>query len=168
MVKVFQTNPKGRIFLGATTYPCAFGRSGIIDQDQKKEGDGFTPRGIFPIRRVFYRPDRQSRPLCAIIPELITQDMGWCDDPKSPHYNQLIRLPFVDSHEKLWRDDHIYDIIVVLGYNDRPVIANAGSAIFFHLCHDDYRTTEGCVAINLTSMIRALWLMEADSQLEIL
>jgi len=79
----------------------------------------------------------------------------------------LVTLPFAASHECLWREDHVYDIIVILGHNDAPVVANAGSAIFLHLCHSDYRPTEGCVAISHSDMIRALWLMEKDSQLEI-
>lgn len=168
MVKIFQTRPDGHIFLGASIRPCAFGRSGLIDKAQKKEGDGCTPRGRYPIRRIFYRPDRLPMPQCAIKPEPLNPQMGWCDDPLSPHYNQLVSLPFEGSHEKLWRDDHVYDIIVVLGHNDDPVIANSGSAIFFHLSHKNYRPTEGCVAIELNDMIKALWLMEIGCQLEIL
>jgi len=72
---------------------------------------------------------------------------GWCDDPAHRAYNRQVRLPFDASHEVLWRDDHVYDVIGVLGWNDDPVERGRGSAIFLHLAREDGRPTEGCVAL---------------------
>ena len=78
--------------------------------------------------------------------------MGWCDDPRSIHYNKLINLPFKYSAEKLYRTENTYDIIFVLNYNMRPIIKNKGSAIFIHIARNNFKKTAGCVAIKKTSM----------------
>lgn len=124
---------------------CALGPMGITND--KKEGDGATPAGTFPLRRVLYRGDRGAPPRTALPVQLIQQRDGWCDDPAHDDYNQQVVLPHAGSHEKLWRDDHLYDVIVVLGYNDAPAVPGKGSAIFLHVAKDDYAPTEGCVAI---------------------
>ena len=126
--------------------PCAFGRSGAKPAAAKREGDGATPLGRWPLRRVFYRPDRLAPPATRLPVTALTPDLGWCDDPASENYNRGVALPFAGSHEKLWREDHVYDLIVVLGHNDDPPIAGMGSAIFLHLMQPDARPTEGCVA----------------------
>ena len=77
--------------------------------------------------------------------------MGWCDDPKSKCYNQLIKFPFKYSAEKLWLKKNVYDIIVVIDYNLSPIIKNKGSAIFLHITKK-YEETKGCVAINLKNI----------------
>ncbi len=88
---------------------------------------------------------------------------GWCDDPSSPHYNQLVTLPFEAGHEKLWRDDHVYDLIGVLGYNDDPVVPGKGSAIFLHLAREHYEGTEGCVALSRPHLLKLLQEAESES-----
>ncbi len=85
---------------------------------------------------------------------MIKKNMGWCDDPKSSDYNKLVKLPFAYSHEKLFKKDNIYDIILVLNYNMSPVKKNKGSAIFIHVAKNDFKKTEGCVAIRKPSLIK--------------
>jgi L,D-peptidoglycan transpeptidase YkuD (ErfK/YbiS/YcfS/YnhG family) len=97
----------------------------------------------------------------------LSPDDGWCDDPSSPFYNQHVKLPFAPSHEKLWRDDHVYDLIVVLGHNDDPPVAGMGSAIFAHLARPDYSGTEGCVALKLEDMQAFLHVARPGDAIEI-
>ena len=115
--------------------------------DAKHEGDGVTPTGQWPIRRVLYRPDRLPPPVTVFPCDPLRPVDGWCDEPGDPWYNTQVVLPYAGSHERLWRDDEIYDCIAVLGYNDAPPLAGAGSAIFLHVARPDYAATEGCVAL---------------------
>ena len=124
---------------------CAIGRSGI--SDRKREGDGATPIGCWPLRQLFYRPDREEPPETALPHSPLRPDAGWCDDPEAAHYNELVSLPHPARHERLWREDELYDLLVVLGYNDSPPIPGAGSAIFLHVAREGYEPTEGCVAL---------------------
>jgi L,D-peptidoglycan transpeptidase YkuD (ErfK/YbiS/YcfS/YnhG family) len=133
---------------------CAIGPGGIAHK--QSEGDGVTPIGIFPIRHVLYRADRIA-PLQTGLPlSTIAPDDGWCDAPDDPAYNRPVKLPYPASAEQLWREDHVYDIIVVLGFNDDPVVPGKGSAIFLHLAKADYATTAGCVALALPDMLAVL------------
>ena len=136
--------------------PAAIGRNGMVDQTLKSEGDGMTPIGIWPVRCLYFRPDRITLPSCALTQIPITPDMGWCDDPEHHDYNKEVRLPFGASHEMMWRDDHAYDVVIPLGYNDDQPIPHNGSAIFFHLLHDGKDVTAGCVAIARDHMISIL------------
>jgi L,D-peptidoglycan transpeptidase YkuD (ErfK/YbiS/YcfS/YnhG family) len=109
-----------------------------------------------PLRNVLYRPDRGSAPACVVPVRAMAADNGWCDDPSNPGYNQAVRLPFPASAEMLWRDDTIYDIIAVLGWNDSPVVPGRGSAIFLHVARSDYTPTDGCVALAPDHLRRVL------------
>ncbi|NVJ91325.1 MAG: L,D-transpeptidase family protein [Methylocystaceae bacterium] len=161
-IKVFGDN---RLIWQDKTYPCALGKNGITAD--KKEGDLTTPVGRYKIRRVLYRPDRLNKPACHLdITALTTQD-GWCDDIHHAKYNRPVKLPFSASHEQLWRDDHIYDIIVILGHNDNPPIAGKGSAIFFHLARKNYEPTQGCVAVSLPHMLEILETLPKTAEMEI-
>ncbi len=131
-------------WINGMQYACTIGRAGYTDN--KQEGDGATPEGIFPLRQVFYRADRLKKPVTNLPVLALRPDDGWCDAPDSLFYNRWVKTPFPASHEALWREDHAYDLIVVVGYNDAPVVSGCGSAIFLHLCHDDERATAGCVA----------------------
>ncbi len=145
--------------LGTLAWPggearCALGRAGV--SATKREGDGATPAGVLPLRYVFYRTDRLAQPATLLAVRAITPDDGWCDDPASPEYNRLVRRPFPGRHETLWRADALYDLIVVLGWNDAPPIPNRGSAIFLHVAAPDYAPTEGCVALARRDLTRLL------------
>ncbi|MBB6253632.1 L,D-transpeptidase family protein [Nitrospirillum iridis] len=126
--------------------PCVIGRGGVI-QD-KREGDGGTPVGRFALRRVLYRPDREPPPATALPVAVLTPGDGWCDDPAHGDYNRPVALPFPAGHEVMWRDDTVYDIVVVLGHNDDPPVPGWGSAIFMHLVRPDRAATAGCVALD--------------------
>ena len=126
---------------------CALGKGGL--SSTKVEGDGVTPIGSWPLRRVFYRADRIDMPTTGLCVRAITQNDGWCDDAVDTLYNQLVTLPYPAHHENLWRDDGVYDLVVELGYNDNPPISGKGSAIFMHIARPKFEPTEGCVAITL-------------------
>ena len=144
----------GRLDCGGQMYRCALGRAGIVSD--KVEGDGGTPAGAYPLRRVLYRPDRLEIPATGLPVERATPDQGWCDDPAHADYNRQVLLPFSASHEALWREDAVYDVIVILGHNDSPPVPGKGSAIFMHVARQDYGPTEGCVALALTDLLEVL------------
>jgi L,D-peptidoglycan transpeptidase YkuD (ErfK/YbiS/YcfS/YnhG family) len=133
---------------------CALGRSGI--GHKTAEGDGITPIGLWPLRCVLFRPDRVQRPETHLSTSTITRQDGWCDTPDDPNYNRQVKLPYPAGHERLWRQDNLYDVVVVIGFNDDPVVSGAGSAIFLHIATPDYSATEGCVAIHLQDMLHML------------
>lgn len=148
---------EGVLHFQGHTYPCALGRTGLIDAHDKAEGDGATPRGRWALRDLLFRPDRMSGPATNLATRPLQKEDGWCDASQDTAYNQHIKHPYDASTEKLWREDHLYDLIVPLGYNDNPVVPNRGSAIFFHVLKRDPKTnaikpTEGCVALDLNNM----------------
>jgi L,D-peptidoglycan transpeptidase YkuD (ErfK/YbiS/YcfS/YnhG family) len=146
--------PGGTLTLQNETFRAALGRGGV--RADKKEGDGATPVGVLPLRKVLYRPDRGAAPVCSVAVQAIARDDGWCDDPAYPDYNRAVRLPIDASAEALWREDAIYDIIGVLGWNDSPVRPGGGSAIFLHIARIDYAPTDGCVALAADHLRRVL------------
>ncbi|MBX6366501.1 MAG: L,D-transpeptidase family protein [Rhodospirillales bacterium] len=133
---------------------CAIGRGGF--SATKHEGDGATPVGTWPMRRLLWRADRLPRPATGLDAAPIGRDDGWCDDPGSPFYNRPVALPFGERHERLWRRDRVYDLLVVLGYNDDPPRPGRGSAIFLHVARRNYRPTEGCVALARDDLLEVL------------
>ncbi len=147
-ITVVQTGPiphRGTLVARERAYMCALGRSGLAAD--KREGDGATPIGRFPLRRLLYRADRLALPATGLPLQAISTHDGWCDSPLDPAYNRQVRLPYSASAEDLWRADHLYDLVVVLGHNDDPVRPGGGSAIFLHLATDDYAPTAGCIAL---------------------
>ena len=147
----------GILIAGGKRYRCALGSGGIVNS--KAEGDGATPAGSFPMRRVHYRADRRAAPATGLPMREITATDGWCDDPAHDDYNTLVSLPFDASHEVMARDDALYDVVVEIGYNDDPPVAGAGSAIFMHIAREGYEPTEGCVALapaDLDAVLKAL------------
>ena len=124
---------------------CALGKRGI--GIKKKEGDLITPKGIYKIKGILYRQDKVKNLRTKIRKKEIDKKMGWCDDPNSKKYNQLIKLPSKFSYERLYREDEIYDIIFILSFNTKPIKKNKGSAIFIHIAKRNYSPTKGCIAI---------------------
>jgi L,D-peptidoglycan transpeptidase YkuD (ErfK/YbiS/YcfS/YnhG family) len=147
-------HPEGRLVLGGLVFRVALGRGGVTSD--KREGDGATPTGQLPLRRVLYRADRVRRPDCAVAVEPIAPTDGWCDDPSQADYNRMVRFPRDGSSEELWRQDPLYDLIGVLGWNDSPVRRDRGSAIFLHVARPTYAPTEGCIALALGDLQRVL------------
>jgi L,D-peptidoglycan transpeptidase YkuD (ErfK/YbiS/YcfS/YnhG family) len=140
---------------GSRIWRAAVGRSGI--GREKVEGDGVSPAGCWPIRRVLYRADKIGAPPRSVFPTAaIDPQDGWCDAPEDPAYNRPVRLPFAAGHEDLWRQDDLYDIVVVLGHNDDPVIPGGGSAIFLHVASPGYGPTAGCAALKSEDLLEFL------------
>ena len=143
--------------------PCALGRSGIAIK--KKEGDGITPVGNFSLLNVMVRNDRQAFPNTGLSISTISSNDFWCDDPASPDYNRLVGFPYNGSHEKLYRDDGLYDIIVEVDYNRTAPIPGKGSAIFIHVAQSAYQPTEGCIALTLTDLLELLKSCDKNTRL---
>jgi len=147
------------------TYRCAIGKGGF--SEHKKEGDGATPIGVFLLRECWYRADKTAKPKTLLPLQEILQTDGWCDDPKSQDYNRLVELPYDCSHEKLFREDDMYDLIMPLGYNDDTVEPGKGSAIFIHVAREYYEPTEGCVALAKVDLLEILKNCSAQTCIEI-
>jgi L,D-peptidoglycan transpeptidase YkuD (ErfK/YbiS/YcfS/YnhG family) len=142
---------------------CAVGRAGIAEKT--REGDGVTPAGTWPLRNVLYRADRIAPPRTLLPTAVIEPDQAWCDVPGDPNYNRLVRLPYATLDERLWREDALYDLIAIVGFNDAPVVPGKGSAIFIHLAQPDYTRTQGCVALSLADLTQALVQLGPDDLL---
>ena len=155
LISEITVRPDGWLEVEGRRRRCALGRGGI--RRDKREGDGATPAGTFVLREVRYRRDRLAAPPVTALPcEAIARDDGWCDDPADPAYNRPVRLPHPASHEQLWREDGLYDVLVVLGHNDDPPRPGLGSAIFLHVARADYGPTEGCVALDMEELLELL------------
>lgn len=146
---IFEARADGTIDLGeGRTARCALGKAGVVAAADKREGDNRSPLGIWPIRRVLYRPDvYPDGPQTALPTAPIAPDDGWCDAPEDPSYNRPVKLPYPASAERMWRDDAVYDLVAILAHNDAPPVPGLGSAIFLHLAREGYPGTEGCVAL---------------------
>jgi L,D-peptidoglycan transpeptidase YkuD (ErfK/YbiS/YcfS/YnhG family) len=145
---------QGWATLNGQRFRCALGRGGIIAD--KREGDRGTPVGAFPLRRLLVRTDKGRQPATRLPVTVIEEDDGWCDAPEDIAYNRAVALPYAASHERLWRGDHLYDLVLVIGHNDDPVVPFMGSAVFVHLAHADYRPTEGCIAFDRPDLEKIL------------
>jgi L,D-peptidoglycan transpeptidase YkuD (ErfK/YbiS/YcfS/YnhG family) len=155
----------GWLTAGPLRIPCALGPAGIVRA--KREGDGGTPAGRFRLLWGYYRPDR-LRPSASGIPlRAMKRDQGWCEDPSSPRYNRPVRLPAADCTDRMWRDDHLYDLTFVLDQNFSSRARGRGSAIFFHLARPGLTPTVGCVAISLFDMRKLAPRMARGAVMEI-
>ncbi len=146
--------------------PCAIGRGGLLPAAAKREGDGATPLGLWPVRGFMLHPDRVQQIRSNLPWRWLRSDDGWSDDPPDPAYNRPVRHPHRRSAERLWREDGLYDAIVTLGHNDAPAVPGLGSAIFLH-CRNEGRPTEGCVAIAKADLLALLPLLAPGDAVEI-
>jgi L,D-peptidoglycan transpeptidase YkuD (ErfK/YbiS/YcfS/YnhG family) len=146
-------------------YRCALGKAGV--NKKIKEGDGITPKGIFKITKIYYRVDKIKSVKTNVKKIKITKNMGWCDDPNSRFYNRQVKLPSKFSHEKLYRNDDLYDLVAVLNYNTNPIIKNKGSAVFLHIAKNSYKKTEGCIALKKEHLINILMKIKKNTKIKI-
>lgn len=168
-MKIIVDCQESEIRFQGQTYPCRVGRKGWASPEAAHEGDEKTPLGSYHIRFGFYRSDRLSGPPpSSLVFWPIAPDDGWCDDPEHPAYNRFIRRPLAASSEALWRKDHVYDIILVLDYNDSPAVKGKGSAIFIHICREDDKRTLGCIALTPEVMIKLVRSIEPGSVIQII
>jgi L,D-peptidoglycan transpeptidase YkuD (ErfK/YbiS/YcfS/YnhG family) len=165
---IFKAEADGHIALDGRNLRCALGKAGVIAAADKREGDNKSPVGVWVIREVLYRPDvypdgpRTALPIKAMAP-----DDGWCDAPGDPAYNRPVKLPYPASAERMWRDDHVYDLVGILAHNDDPPVPGMGSAIFLHLARDGYPGTEGCVALARADIEALLAVAQPGDAIEI-
>ncbi|WP_205412317.1 L,D-transpeptidase family protein [Sphingomonas crusticola] len=157
----------GLLHVEGQSIPCSIGKSGLVAAAAKREGDGASPIGLWPIRGLLLRPDRVALPAGLRLPwRWLRPDDGWSDGVSDPAYNRPVRHPHPFSAERLWREDGLYDVIVVLGHNDAPPVPAAGSAIFWH-CWRDGAPTEGCVAVARAELLKLLPALAPGDALEI-
>ena len=163
---IITVSPAGTLTFEKRVYKCALGKSGV--KTNKWEGDGATPAGTFPIREVLYRPDRLARPKTDLALSPLNPNDAWNVDPEHIYYNQKVLLPHDGRVEPLWRTDGVYDIIVVIGYNDKPVRKSKGSAIFLHVAKDGFKHTEGCIALKLMDLLEIITNVTPPSHITVL
>ena len=145
-------------------FKCSIGKKGL--KLKKKEGDNCTPRGVFKIGKVYYRPDRIKKLDTILKTKVITKNMGWCDDPYNKNYNKEIILNKKNKGEKLFRKDNTYDILIVIEYNTKKTQAFKGSAIFIHLTKN-YSQTRGCIALKKNDLLILLKIIDRKSKIKI-
>ena len=155
----------GLLTFGNRTVPCALGRSGL--GPIKLEGNGITPLMQTRILYGFYRPDKEKRPVSVLRFFPLEREMGWCDAPGHPNYNRLVQLPFSASHERMWRDDDLYDLVLVLDININPRANRRGSALFMHVARPGYSPTEGCIALAKPDLRHLLAVISPETRLTI-
>jgi L,D-peptidoglycan transpeptidase YkuD (ErfK/YbiS/YcfS/YnhG family) len=169
VIRVFRSaldHRRGRAVAGALSLPCALGRAGPVRA--KREGDGGTPFGRFRVLGAFWRPDRLRRPCTRLPLRPLRPDDGWCDAPGDRRYNRPVRLPYPAGHERMWRPDGLYDLVLDLAYNRGPVIPGRGSAIFLHCAAPGFRPTEGCVALDRRALVRLLERIGPETVVEVM
>ena len=156
---------EGRLHWSRGSAAAAVGRAGV--KADKREGDGATPAGTYPLVSVLYRKDRVTPPTSRLPVRPLAPNDGWVDEPTDPRYNRLVELPYPASAEEMWREDDLYDALVVIGYNMEPVIPGAGSAIFLHVATPDFAPTAGCVAVNKAVLLGLIALLGPGSTITI-
>ena len=144
-------NKSGYLKYKDLKFRCALGKAGI--NIKKKEGDNITPIGIYKISKIYYRKDRIKKLFSKFKLIEIKKNMAWCDDSKSKNYNKLIKLPSKFTHEKLFRKDEVYDLIIPLNFNTKNIKKNRGSAIFVHVANKKFSPTQGCIALKKENLI---------------
>jgi L,D-peptidoglycan transpeptidase YkuD (ErfK/YbiS/YcfS/YnhG family) len=166
-VQVKQTKDHlAEVTFADSQYAAAIGKTGVTAV--KAEGDHASPIGNYALRAVYYRADKIQKPTTSLPVHIIQKTDGWCDDPAHPLYNRKISTPFDASHETLWRDDDVYDLVVILGHNDNPPMPGKGSCIFMHVARENYEGTEGCVALSLPDLQDLLGRVAPNTQISIL
>lgn len=169
LVRVFRSalGPgRGHLLAAGLVLPCALGSRGIVRA--KREGDGGTPAGRHRVLAALYRPDRIGRPRTGLPLHRIRPDSGWCDDPADRRYNRPLRLPAAARHERMWRDDALYDLVLDLAWNRGPVRRGRGSAIFLHSARPGFGPTEGCVAVDRRAVARLVERIGPDTRIEVI
>ena len=145
-------------------FKCALGKKGV--KKNKKEGDKATPKGTFCLGKIYYRSDRIKRITAKLKTKIIKKNLGWCNDPNNKNYNREIKLNSRNKGEKLFRNDRKYDALIVINYNVSPAIPNKGSAIFLHITRN-YKSTAGCISINLKNFLTLVKLINKNTKIKI-
>jgi L,D-peptidoglycan transpeptidase YkuD (ErfK/YbiS/YcfS/YnhG family) len=155
----------GMLLVGRHAIPVALGRSGILAN--KREGDGATPRGRFRLVRLWWRADRAPRPRTTLPTRRIDRTLAWCENPADRRYNQPLRMSATGPGDRMWRADHLYDLVIEISHNTRPRIAGRGSAVFVHVARPDRSATAGCVALAAQDLRRLLSRLGPKTRIDI-
>ena len=155
-------NKSGHLNYKDLKFKCALGRAGV--GKKRIEGDNITPKGTYEIIKIYYRKDRIKKISSKFKLIKIEKNMGWCDDPNSQKYNQLIKLPSKYTYERLFRKDNVYDLILVLNYNINPIIKNKGSEIFIHIEKKKYKNTAGCVGLKKSDLLKLIKIIKKKTK----
>ena len=142
---------------------CCIGKNGL--NYNKKEGDYSTPKGVFNLKKLYFRKDRVGSPKCKLDKKAIKQNMAWCDDPNHKKYNEEIKIHNKQFKESLYRKDHKYDFIISISHNEKKT-PGKGSAIFIHLT-DNYKPTAGCIALKKKDFEILLKLIDKKTKIKI-
>jgi L,D-peptidoglycan transpeptidase YkuD (ErfK/YbiS/YcfS/YnhG family) len=156
---------EGRVIWPGGSARAAVGRNEVAAN--KKEGDGATPAGTFPLASGLYRPDRMAPPHSGLPVRALSPRDAWVDDPADHHYNRLVSLPYPAHTEQMWLEDAVYDLLVVIGYNMDPVVPGEGSAIFLHIARPDFSPTAGCIAVEKDVLVRLMPLLGLGSTITV-
>jgi L,D-peptidoglycan transpeptidase YkuD (ErfK/YbiS/YcfS/YnhG family) len=151
--------------LHGSAVPVALGRAGI--KANKREGDGASPRGRFRLMRLWWRADRAPHPMTRLPAREIRPGDAWCENPADRRYNRAIKLSASVPGDRLWRDDHLYDLVIELDHNTRPRVAGRGSAVFIHVARPGFLPTAGCIALDARALARLLPRLHRSSSIEI-
>jgi len=146
------------------TFKCCIGKNGVTNN--KIEGDKKTPKGLFSLGNVYYRKDRNNKPITKLNCISINKKMGWCNDVRNKKYNKLIKINKKIKHEKIFRKDYKYDYVIPIKYNTKNIKIGKGSAIFIHLSKN-YKKTAGCVALKKKDFLILLKLINRETKIKI-
>ena len=146
-------------------FNCSIGKGGLIKR--KKEGDKKTPIGKFKIGHLYYRKDKIKKPKTRLNCISIQKNMGWCDDvTNKKKYNKLVKVNKYIKHEKLYRNDKKYDLLIPIKYNFYSTVLGKGSCIFIHLT-ENYNPTAGCIALREKDFLIMLKILKKNTKIKI-
>ena len=160
---IIHVKDKNTLIIDDFTIKCCVGKKGLTLN--KREGDCSTPKGLFKIKKLYFRKDRLGIPICKISKKVITKDIAWCDDPEHKKYNEEINSYKKRYNENFYRKDHKYDYLITISHNFKK-IPYAGSAIFLHLTNN-YKPTVGCIALKKKDFEIMLKLIDSKTLIKI-
>ena len=163
-MQIVLTN-KDTLLFDEFEFKCVIGKGGLTSN--KIEGDKKTPKGVYSLGPLYYRKDKFSNPETKLKKIIINKNMGWCDDINSKYYNKPINTKNKFRHEKLFRNDGIYDLLIPINYNTKNPIKKKGSAIFIHLTKN-FKSTLGCIALKENDFLVLLKLINKKTKIKIL
>ena len=155
---------KETLIFGEFTFKCCVGEHGTTNN--KVEGDKKTPKGLFSLGNVYFRKDRNVKPITKLKTISLSKKMGWCNDVNSKKYNKLITRSKKIKHEKMFRKDYKYDYVIPINYNTKNTKIGKGSAIFIHLSKN-YKETAGCIALKKKDLLILLKLINKKTKIRI-
>ena len=160
---IIHVKNKNSLIIDDFRLKCCVGKNGL--NSNKKEGDYSTPKGIFNLKKLYFRKDKVGVPRCRMDKKIIKKNMAWCDDPNHKKYNEEIKTYNKKLIENLYRKDHKYDYIISINHNEKK-IPNKGSAVFIHLTNN-YKPTAGCIALKKKDFEILLKLINKKTKIKI-